>query len=243
MRGNYDPRSTLKFPPKIGEGRRPSPVAPRQPPDSPNTCIKTPSPLRLSLASGLPASFSSLTSKDGGRRRFITSRAEVFLRTFPGDPATTLRSAPDNIMVIRGMTDNCVRSYLCSLLRCLNTQSLAAQEQALGARSIVCSSLRSSTGFNRLGSGSELPLRSPQSPVRERGVEPPRPYRALAPEASASAIPPLARYCTAPRDYHDGDCAPKSPNQQPSAKAVSMKPPKPSYCPDAWLELEGSCNY
>lgn len=29
--------------------------------------------------------------------------------------------------------------------------------------------------------------------VRERGVEPPRPCRALAPEASASAIPPLAQ--------------------------------------------------
>ena len=80
--------------------------------------------------------------------------------------------------------------------------------------SIVCSSLRSSTSFNRLGNGSELPFRSHRT-VRERGVEPPRPYRALAPEASASAIPPLARFCTAPRDYHGWDDAPKMP--QPPA--------------------------
>ena len=35
-------------------------------------------------------------------------------------------------------------------------------------------------------------VRGPYIVVRERGVEPPRPKRALAPEASASAIPPLA---------------------------------------------------
>ena len=47
--------------------------------------------------------------------------------------------------------------------------------------------------FLGLGQTSELVRLSTRVIVRERGVEPPPPIRGLAPEASASAIPPLAR--------------------------------------------------